>query len=131
MKITKEARQLSRKLFRMSLTDEKLDRAKVNAVVQTVLSEKPRHYLGALETYQRLVRLELAKHHVVVESAATPLSEATSSSILSNLKQKYGEDLTSEFTVNPELIGGMRIKLGSDVWDGSVRTRLQNLNDKL
>lgn len=130
MKITKEARQLSRKLLRMSLTDEKLDRAKVNAVVQTVIAEKPRHYLGALQTYQRLVRLELAKHHVVVESA-TPLSEATSSSILSNLKQKYGDDLTSEFTINPDLIGGMRIKLGSDVWDGSVRTRLQNLNDKL
>ncbi len=130
MKITKEARQLSRKLFRMSLTDDKLDRAKVNAVVQSVLAEKPRHYMGALETYQRLVRLELAKHHVVVESA-TPLSEETSTSILSNLKQKYGQDLTSEFTVNPELIGGMRIKLGSDVWDGSVRTRLTNLNDKL
>lgn len=130
MKITKEARQLSRKLFRMSFTDEKLDRAKVNSVVQSVLTEKPRHYLGALETYQRLIRLELAKHHVVIESA-TPLSGETSAAILTNLKNKYGDDLTSEFTVNPELIGGMRIKLGSDVWDGSVRGRLANLHDQL
>ncbi len=90
MKITKEARQLSRKLFRMSFTEEKLDRAKVSSIVQSVLVEKPRHYLGALEAFQRLLRLELAKHHVVIESAA-PLSGDTGAAILSNLKQKYGE----------------------------------------
>lgn len=130
MKITKEARALSRQLFRLSLTDEKVDRSKVNSVVQTVITQKPRHYLGALNQYQRLVRLELAKRHVVVESAV-PLSSETSASVLSNLKQKYGEDLTSEFTVNPALIGGMRIKLGSDVWDGSVRARLNSLQGNL
>ena len=130
MKITKEARALSRQLFRLSLTDEKVDRSKVNSVVQTVITQKPRHYLGALDQYQRLIRLELAKRHVVVESA-TPLSSETSASVLSNLRQKYGEDLTSEFTVNPDLIGGMRIKLGSDVWDGSVRARLNSLQGKL
>ena len=130
MKITKEARALSRQLFRLSLTDERVDRSKVNSVVQTVITQKPRHYLGALDQYQRLIRLELAKRHVVVESA-TPLSSDTSAAVLSNLKQKYGEDLTSEFTVNPDLIGGMRIKLGSDVWDGSVRARLNSLQGKL
>ena len=130
MKITKEARALSRQLFRLSLTDDKVDRSKVNSVVQAIIAQKPRHYLGALDQYQRLIRLELAKRHVVVESA-TPLSEQTSSSVLDNLKQKYGHDLTSEFIVNPDLIGGMRIKLGSDVWDGSVRARLNSLQGKL
>jgi len=28
------------------------------------------------------------------------------------------------------LIGGMRIRVGSDVWDGSVKNRLERLNDK-
>ncbi len=129
MKITKEARRLSRQLFRLSLTDGALDRAKVSSIVQSVITQKPRHYAGALEDFQRLLRLEMAKRHVVIESAVA-LSPETSESILDNLRQKYGQDLTSEFTVNPELIGGMRIKLGSDVWDGSVRNRLARLQEQ-
>ncbi len=129
MKITKEARRLSRQLFRLSLTNGALDRAKVSSIVQTVITEKPRHYMGALGDFQRLIRLEMAKRHVVIESAVA-LSPETSESIVNNLRQKYGQDLTSEFTVNPELIGGMRIKLGSDVWDGSVKNRLARLQEQ-
>ena len=98
-------------------------------MVQTVITKKPRHYMGALEDYQRLIRLEMAKRHAVIESAV-PLSPETSDSIVNNLKQKYGQDLTTEFSVNPELIGGMRIKLGSDVWDGSVKNRLSRLQEQ-
>ena len=130
MKITKEARKLSRQLFRLSLTDNRIDRAKVSSLVQSILTEKPRHYLGGLEAFQRLLRLELDKRHATIESAA-PLSEQTSSAVLNNLKQKFGDDLTTEFRVNPELIGGMRIKVGSDVWDGSVRERLARLQEQL
>lgn len=129
MKITKEARQLARQLFRLSLTDHRIDRAKVNSLVQSVITKKPRHYVGALESFQRLLRLEMDKHHAVIESA-TPLSEGTSASIVQNLQQKYGQDLTTEFKVNPELIGGMRIKIGSDVFDGSVRSRLALLQEQ-
>jgi F-type H+-transporting ATPase subunit delta len=129
MKITKEARQLSRQLFRLSLTDNRLDRAKVTSIVQTVLTQKPRHYMGALEAYQRLLRLEIDKRHAVIESAG-PLSDQTSSSVVDSLKDKYGSDLTVEFKVNPELIGGMRIRVGSDVLDGSVRSRLAKLQEQ-
>ncbi len=130
MKITKEARKLSRQLFRLSLTNNRIDRAKVSSLVQSLITEKPRHYLGALEAFQRVLRLEMAKHHATIESA-TPLSEQTASSVVSSLKQKYGDDLTTEFKVSPELIGGMRIKIGSDVLDGSVRQRLALLQEQL
>ena len=129
MKISKEARRLSSQLFRLSLTDGRLDRAKVSSVVQTVIKDKPRHYLGALESYQRLVRLEIAKRHAIIESAME-LSPETSQTVVDNLKQKYGQDLTTEFAVNPDLIGGMRIKIGSDVFDGSVRNRLALLQEQ-
>jgi F-type H+-transporting ATPase subunit delta len=46
---------------------------------------------------------------------------------VSNLKRKYGTDLTIKFVVNPQLIGGMRVRLGSNVWDGSIQNRLQRL----
>jgi F-type H+-transporting ATPase subunit delta len=51
--------------------------------------------------------------------------------IVSNLKRKYGSDLTTRFVVNQELLGGMRIRVGSDAWDSSVRNRLQRLQQQL
>ena len=130
MKIPKEARKLSRSLFRSSFTNGRLDRAKVNAVLQAVAARKPRHTLSALKDYQRLIRMELARRHAMIESA-TPLESATSTAILADLKTRFGNDITHEFKVNPALIGGVRIQLGSNVWDGSVSGRLELLRSKL
>lgn len=130
MKIPKEARKLSRSLFRSSFNNGRLDQAKVAAVVAQTVSAKPRHYIEALKNLQRLIRLELAKRHAVIESAE-PLDSAASGKIANDLKARYGADITLEFHVQPGLIGGLRIKLGSDVWDGSVRGRLDRLEQEL
>jgi F-type H+-transporting ATPase subunit delta len=130
MKINREIRQLSRQLLRASFTDGQLDRGKIASLVQSLIDKKPRHYIDVLENYKRLIRLEVEKRHARVESAASLTQEATAR-ILKNLKKKYGKDLTTEFVVNPELLGGMRIRIGSDVWDGSVRNRLERLKQQL
>jgi F-type H+-transporting ATPase subunit delta len=130
MKITKEIRQLSRQLLRASFTDGQLDRGKIASLVQSLIDKKPRHYIGVLENYKRLVRLEVEKRHAQVESAQE-LNSDTKTKILKNLKKKYGKDLTTEFAVNPKLLGGMRIRVGSDVWDGTVRNRLERLKQQL
>ena len=51
--------------------------------------------------------------------------------IVANLRRKYGTDLATRFVVNKELLGGMRIRVGSDVWDSSVRNRLHRLQQQL
>ncbi len=130
MKTSREARRTSRQMLKLSLTDGKLDQQKISRMVETVLSEKPRHYVEVLKDYQRLVRLEVERRHVVVESAA-PLNPQLSDQVLAKLKARYGDDLTAEFRTNPVLLGGLRIKVGDDVWDGSVRHRLQALKEQL
>lgn len=130
MKINKEIRQLSRELLRASFTDGQLDHGKVASLVQSLIAKKPRHYVAILWNYKRLLRLELEKRHARVESASE-LDTETRFEIVSNLRKKYGADLTTEFITNPELIGGMRIRVGSDVWDGSVRDRLARLQQQL
>jgi len=117
-------------MLKLSFTNGRLDQQKVSRMVQTVLSEKPRHYADILTNYQRLVRLEVERRQVVVESA-TPLNSQISDQILSKLKARYGDDLTAEFRTNPALLGGLRIKVGDDVWDGSVRHRLNTLQEQL
>ena len=99
-------------------------------MVQTVIATKPLRYVDVLKDYQRLLQLEVEKRHAVIESA-TPLNRSLGDRIVANLRARYGEDLTTEFRTSPELLGGLRIKLGNDVWDGSVRNRLNQLQEKL
>ncbi len=61
-----------------------------------------------------------------MESSAA-LDNATVERVKTGLAAKYGQDLTYEFKVTPDLIGGMRIRVGNDVWDGSVKARLARL----
>jgi F-type H+-transporting ATPase subunit delta len=88
------------------------------------------NYIDVLKNYRRLLRFELEKRRARVETASE-LDSATSSGLVANLKHKYGNDLTTEFIVNPALLGGMRVRVGSDVWDGTVRSRLEQLERQL
>lgn len=130
MKVNKETRQLSRALLRASFTDGQLDRGRIAALVQSVIVRKPRNYIKVLENYKRLLRLEVGKRRARIESA-TELDPEAQARIVSNLKTKYGNDLTTEVVTNPSLLGGTRIRVGSDVWDGSVRNRLERLEQQL
>lgn len=109
--------------------DGRLNADRVRLVVEKVGEAKPRHFLNLLKDYQRLVRLETEKSSVLIESAA-PLDDATAKELLNSLRAKYGQDLVAEFRVAPELIGGLRIKIGSDVYDSSVRERLNRLQSQ-
>lgn len=130
MKINKEIRQLSKQLLRASFTDGQLDRGRVAAVVRSLLEKRPRNYLKVLDAYKRLLRLEVEKRTATIESASE-LSPEAARELFDNLKRKYGSDLTAQFVTRPELLGGMRIRVGSDVWDSSVRNRLQRLEQQL
>lgn len=130
MKISKEARRVSRSLFRLCMVNGKLDDARVRDVVAKVAASKPRGYIGMLENFKNLVANELSRSVAVVESA-TALDSATQSQLQAGLNAKYGRPLSLTFSVNPELLGGLRVKVGADVWDGSVKARLAALQAAL
>ena len=130
MKISKEIRQLSRNLVRDSYVDGALDRERIGAIVREIVQKKPRNYIHLLENYQRLLRLEIEKRRAIIESAAE-LDQEAGRQIVEGLKEKYGSGLTTNYVVNPALLGGVRVRVGSDVWDSSVRNRLERLQQKL
>jgi F-type H+-transporting ATPase subunit delta len=130
MKINKETRQLSKELLRASFVDGRLDNARIGSLMTALIEKKPRNYIRVLESYQRLLRLEVEKRTATIETA-TELAKESGAQIVANLKRKYGSDLAARFVVNKELLGGMRIRVGSDVWDSSVRNRLQRLQQQL
>ncbi len=130
MKINKEIRRLSREMLRASFTDGQLDPGRIASLVDSLIARKPRNYIGVLKNYRRLLRIEVEKRRARIETASE-VDRETGSRLVANLKKKYGSDLTTEFVVNPQLLGGMRIRVGSDVWDGSVRNRLKRLQQQL
>ena len=130
MKLNKEIRQLSRKMLQASFTNGQLDSARIASLVDSVIRKKPRNYVSVLKNYKRLLRLEVEKRHATIETASE-VDPAIRSEIVANLKSKYGDDLATDFRVDPQLLGGMRIRVGSDVWDGSVRNRLERLQHEL
>jgi F-type H+-transporting ATPase subunit delta len=130
MKISKEARRSSRQLFRACLVDGKLDENRVRAVVEKVSAAKPRAYIAILNAFAGQVRAEVERQQALVESAS-PLTADLQSTLKTSLSQKYGRDLTLDFQIRPELLGGIRVKVGSDVWDGSVKARLEALQASL
>ena len=126
MKITKQARRDAKQLFRSTFTNGVMDEAKVRAMVRKVVEVKPRGYVAILEHFKRLVKLEQDRRAAQVESAVA-LTPEQQSGVASNLEKIYGRGLNLSFGVNPALVGGLRVRVSSDVYDGSVAARLRSL----
>jgi F-type H+-transporting ATPase subunit delta len=126
MRTTKQLRREAKQLFRICLVNGSLDETRVRQAVEKALEGKRRGSFTLLSHFQRLVKLERSRHRAEVESAAV-LPAALQASILSNLQRVYGSEMKTSFALNPGLIGGMRIQVGSDVYDGSVRAGLVSL----
>lgn len=126
MKISKAATASARRLFGLCQTDGRLDEAKLRSVVARLIEAKPRDFHGILGALQKLTRLELSRRKVTVESAID-LDEPTRQRIVTRLTQQYGAGLVLQYQITPELIGGLRIRVGDDVFDGSIQGRLIRL----
>jgi len=126
MKTIKQLESEAKHLYRLCLVDGSLDEDRVRQVVRRVLESKQRGSFAFLSHFRRLVKLDCARHTETVESA-TPLPADLQTSVSSDLERVYGPKLSMSFADNPALIGGMRIKVGSDVYDSSVKARLAAL----
>ena len=126
MKISKRAKREAKQLFRFCLVNGMLDETRVRHVVQHLLAAGRRNCPAILSHFERLVKLDLARHMATIESA-TPLPADLQAAIEGGLTRRYGRGLVTAFAHRPALIGGVRIQVGSDVYDGSVRAGLAAL----
>ena len=128
MKLSKQSRRDAKQLFRSCQASGLLDENRARAAVKRVLELKPRGYIAILSHFQRLVKLDLDRRSARVESAV-PLTPELQAKVQSGLTRTYGQGLNISFGQNPALIGGLRIKVGSDVYDGSIQSRLAQLQE--
>ena len=126
MKGSKQSRRDAKQLFQACQVNGSLEEARVRQAVALLIEKKPRGYFGTLQEFQRLVKLDVNSRSARVESAVA-LSEAQQQEVRASLGRLKGADVEVEFAEDADLIGGMRVKLGDDVYDGSVKTRLSRL----
>jgi len=126
MKISKAAATTARRLFGLCQVNGRLDEDKLSVVIKRLATSKPRDFHAILSALQRLTRLDLQSRKVTVESAVE-LDAASRQRLLASLTEQYGPDLVAEYKVTASLLGGLRIRIGDDVFDGSVQGRLDRL----
>jgi F-type H+-transporting ATPase subunit delta len=129
MKTTRQTQREAKRLFRLCMVGGALDENRVRRVVQRAIDAGGPGNLKVLTRFQRLVRLARAARSATIESA-TPLQSDVRASIESGLERLYGRGLTTSYAQNPTLLGGVRITVGSDVFDGSVQGRLEELEEQ-
>jgi F-type H+-transporting ATPase subunit delta len=128
MKVSKSARHTARGIMRLCTDNGQLDEQKMRTAIATLVERKPRDTRGILAGLARLVRAEEHRKRVLVESARF-LDPATEQRVRDNLTQSYGPGLNFQFRTNPDLMGGMRIRVGDDIIDSSVQNRIQRLEN--
>lgn len=80
-------------------------------------------YGERLLTYRKIVRAQV--------TTATPLSEERTNALRDSLSRVTGRDVQLDVAVDPTLIGGLVARIGSTVYDGSIRTQLQKVRRQL
>ncbi len=76
-----------------------------------------------LLAHQNIVRAEV--------TSAAPLSPEKTKALADSLSQVTGKKVELSVSVDPELLGGIVAKIGSTVYDGSVKTQLQRMRQEL
>ena len=95
-----------------------IDRRRTN-----ILADIANAFELALDERMGIVRAEV--------KSASVLSEAQQSELQQQLSRVSGKQVRCDFSIDPELIGGVTARIGSTVYDGSVRTQLHTMRERL
>lgn len=123
----KSAQQLARQLFTMSLVDGAVSAERVEGVLAYVEKHRPANPVMVLQVYKQLISRELAKSHAVVEHAG-PITDGILRGLEGALTQKYKRQVTASAVHNAELIAGLRLRIGDDVYEASIAGQLDQLS---
>ena len=114
----------------LAVCGENIDGAARNLL--TVLAQNNR--LDALPAIRDLFEELKAEHENEVEAridSAFPLTAEQLRALVQKLEARTKRKVRASVQVRPELIGGVRVQVGDDLWDGSVRGQLETMASAL
>lgn len=125
MSAAKQAQQLARQLFRLSLVNGELSAERVGGALEYV-EKHCAHPHAVLSAYHRLVAAEVARGQAVVEHAGS-VTPALVDGIAAALSRRYGRKILPLAKRNDALLAGLRVRVGDDVYESSVAGQLATL----
>jgi F-type H+-transporting ATPase subunit delta len=100
---------------------------RVRGILDTLAASRPAGELRPLlKSYYLALRRELAAREVVVEHAG-PLAPDVAALVAAFYSQRYGRPVAPRLIEAPELLAGIRTKIGDDVFDASAAGILDRL----
>lgn len=126
MAVKKQAQQLARQLFKLSFENGSISAERVAGVLAYVEKTKPAQTVAVLKAYERLVAAEIARSQAIVEHAG-PIQPDAVNAIGALFSKKYGRPVAASAKSAPDLIAGLRVRIGDDVYENSVAARLGEL----
>jgi F-type H+-transporting ATPase subunit delta len=130
MKPAKQSRREAGTLFRLCLVDGSLDEDRARRVARRLIEAGRPGTLLVLSRFQRLVRLDVMKHRADVTSAV-PLGPELRARLEAGIARVHGPGIVTTFVEDPALLGGVRVAVGSDVFDGSIKAGLAALAERM
>jgi F-type H+-transporting ATPase subunit delta len=130
MKSNRKTKRTARRLFRLCLVGGVLDEGRARQVAALTTASGRQDTVPLLGQFARLVRLDCDRRTALVASAL-PLPADVQDGVSAHLARAYGPTIRVKFAVDAALLAGVSIRVGSDVYDGSVRARLAALEARL
>ena len=129
MRTLRDVKRDAARLWRLCLANGHVDARRAHIVCDRLVDTHRPVPPAVVSSFCRMLRREAARHLARVESAV-PLDASSCETIDVLLAERYGDGITTTFAVDPALLGGIRITVGSDVYDDSVRARLVALDER-
>ena len=114
------------------IISEKLELSKLTKNFIGVIINKNRinYLLNIAQSFENLISVHKGNRVAKITSAQT-LSDEQLQEIKTNLNQKFDSDFNLNVNVDPNLIGGLKIQIGSQMIDSSIKNQLQLLKEKM
>ena len=85
---------------------------------------------GILEAFQQVIRRRQGVAEAEVSSTVN-LSDAQKAQLLQTLERLTGKKIQAKYALQPELLGGAVVRIGDTIYDGSLRSRLNEMRARL
>ena len=106
MKVSKESRKGARALYTASLTNGRLDEAKIRNVLAQVIERHPIGYGQILHEYHRLIRMEVERRTAVVESAGARFPDCEACGIQRGASRNRRSAVAARADADGQVTGG-------------------------
>ena len=130
MKITNSSLAQGRRIFRLCLENGVLNEKKLSKVVQLLSKNSERQSRSLLLGISKAFRHYSSEKTALIISA-NDLINSEKKMIMQKIKEDYGSHFNVDFKVDPRLLGGLKIQIGDNVWDGSLLGKVNQLGENL